>query len=272
MSWSEEKDVCAKRIQERMDLAHPPKIVLLQREVEGVEPGGRHFRLDPEEDVVEPLIEDYEIETNDKCEYVYNPAALFEDEYPGLHFHSRKSYAVFFYEVMVKIGDMNISAGFNHLIGGTLKNGSRFMAVLSVFIREMFRGCGLYGFLKKVEMHKVNDQACAFVQTWHASDNPHFLDAIIPSLKRGYTLYHGSDDDVEDYEKEGYVHLVYSPGSIDIRSEVEMRGYGDLYRSPGENNLIIDRLIWIKEKDANPGRAFTRISSTPDLVMEQECH
>ena len=174
MPWSEEKDVCAKRIQERLDLAHPPKIMLLQRKVEGVEPGGRHFRLAPEEAEVEPLIEDYEVEANDKGEYVYNPAALLKDEYPGLHFHSKKSYAVFFYEVMVKIGDMNISAGFNHLIVGTLKNGSRFMAVLSVFVREMFRGCGLYSFLKKVEMHKAKDQSCAFVQTWHASDNTRF--------------------------------------------------------------------------------------------------
>ena len=56
---------------------------------------------------------------------------------------------------------------------------------------------------KKVEMHKAKDQSCAFVQTWHANDNPHFLDSIIPGLKRGYALYHGSDDDVEDYEKEG---------------------------------------------------------------------
>jgi hypothetical protein len=268
MHWSEEKDVCAKRIQERLDLAHPPKIMLWQRKVEGVEPGARHFRLAPEEDVVEPLIEDYEIEANDKGEYVYNPAALLKDEYPGLYFHSKKSYAVFFYEVMVKIGDMNISAGFNHLIVGTLKNGSRFMAVLSVFVREMFRGCGLYSFLKKVEMHKAKDHSCAFVQTWHASDNPHFLDAIIPSLKRGYTLYHGSDDGVEDYENEGYVHLVYSPGSIDVRSEVEIRGCDEIFHSPNENNLIIDRLIGIKEKGVNPGQAFNRISPTPDLVME----
>ena len=267
MPWSEEKDVCAKRIQERLDLAHPPKIMLRQREVEGVRQNGRDFRLALEEDVVEPLIEGYEIEANDKGEYVYNPAALLEDEYPGLHFHSKKSYAVFFYEVIVKIGDMNISAGFNHLIGGTLKNGARFMAVLSVFIREMFRGCGLYSFLKKVEKHIARNQSCAFVQTWHASDNPHFLDAIIPSLKRGYTLYHGSDDDVENYEKEGYVHLVYSPGSIDIRSEVQISGHGDLYCSPKDNNGIIDRLIGIKEKGANPGQAFTRISFTPDLVM-----
>ena len=259
--------MCAKRIRERLDLAHSPKIMLWQREVEGVEPGGRHFRLAPEEDLVEPLIEDYEIDANDKGEYVYNPVALLEDEYPGLHFHSKKSYAVFFYEAMVKLGDMNISAGFNHLIVGTLKNGSRFMAVLSVFVREMFRGCGLYGFLKKVEMHKAKDQSCAFVQTWHASDNPNFLDAIIPSLKRGYALYHGSDDDVEDYENEGYVHLVYSPGSIDIRSEVEIRDCDEIFHSPGENNLIIDRLIGIKEKGVTPGQAFTRISSTPDLVM-----
>ena len=117
-------------------------------------------------------------------------------------------------------------------------------------------------------MHKAKDQACAFVQTWHASDNPHFLDAIIPSLKRGYTLYHGSDDGVEDYENEGYVHLVYSPGSIDIRSEVQINGRDEIFHSPGGNNLIIDRLIGIKEKGVNPGQAFTRISSTPDLVME----
>ena len=266
MPWSEEKDVCAKRIQERLDLAHPPKIMLRQREVESLTHGGQDFRLAPEEDVVEPLIEGYEIEANDKGEYVYNPAALLKDEYPGLYFHSKKSYAVFFYEVMVKIGDMNISAGFNHLISGTLKNGSRFMAVLSVFVREMFRGCRLYGFLKKVEMHKAKDQCCAFVQTWHASNNPHFLDAIIPGLKKGYTLYHGSDDDVEDYEEEGYVHLVYSPGSIDVRSEVQIKGYDDLCSSPGENNRIIDRLIGIKEKGVTPGQAFTRILSTPNLL------
>ena len=103
--------MCAKRIQGRLDLAHPPKIVLRQREVEGVTQNGRYFRLAPEENIVEPLIEGYEIEANDKGEYVYNPAALLKDEYPGLHFRSKKSYEVIFYEVIVKIGDMNISVG-----------------------------------------------------------------------------------------------------------------------------------------------------------------
>ena len=254
MHWSEEKDVCAKKIQEKLDLAHPPKIMLRQRKVEGKTQNGRNFRLTPEKDVVEPLIEGYEIEANKKGENVYNPADLLKNEYPGLHFHSRKVYDVFFYEVIVKIGDMNISAGFNHLLGGTLKNGSRFMVVLSVFVREIFRECGLYSFLKKVEMLKAKRESHEFVQTWHASDNPHFLDAIIPGLKRGYTLYHGSDDDVEDYEKEGYVHLVYSPGAIDIRSEVQIKGCDDLYCSPKDNNGIIDQLIGIKKKAQTPVR------------------
>ena len=112
-------------------------------------------------------------------------------------------------------------------------------------------------------MLKAKRESRESVQTWHASDNPHFLDAIIPGLKKGYALYHGSDDNVEDYEKEGYVHLVYSPGAIDIRSEVQIKGCDDFYCSPKDNNGIIDQLIGIKEKGANPGQAFTRISSTP---------
>lgn len=228
------------RIKKRLYLRICPDISLKIRKFKGPD-GSGHYRIESNKwDVIEPS----ESLFHEGC---FNRVkGQLEEEYPQLYRDTDRSisFQAYLIEPIVCIGStaVKISGGFNCVIMGVLKSGEKYSAILDVMVCPMLRRCGLMSLMKHAEIELANREKCDFIQTFHASDNPDFNAAIVPSLKRGFILYHGEDTDGEDYEDKGFVHLRYYIDPEKRRNvAVGFKGGKELM-SPEDNESIIHYL------------------------------
>lgn len=158
-------------------------------------------------------------------------------------------------EVYVTLGQVDMPAGYNWLVSGVLKTGERYCAICDVMVWETFRGCGLMTLLKKEEIEWARQSKCDFIQTWHAAENPDFNSAIIPSLKKGFVLYHGFDDG--EYEESGCIHLRYYFEQRKSHNVQVLFRDSKALQSPRQNGSIIKHLLKFKKY---PGKSIIQIA------------
>ena len=245
---------CAKKVKARLGLAEPPKLTVAKRGFD-LRDDGWTYRLRRTTKAIEPP-ESYEEDLND-------PLTGFRETYRQLYFDSDKNVPLEMYllEVRVRLGKVSVSAGFSWLVMGTLlRSGQRFCAVNYQVVRELFRDCSLSSLFKLSEIKLAVENDCTFIQTWHEADNPCFIAAIIPSLKNGFLLFHGSKRGGEEYEDNGSVHLRKYLDEKHRYSEVTLRDGDEIIklRSPDQNDRIGEHLVSVRTR--RPGKSILRIS------------
>ena len=230
-------EYCRNRIRRRMYLNVHPDITVKIRNFEGPDRGG-HYKIQPSEwNVIEP--------SEFWCEAgAFNGVkGMLKEGYPQLHKDTDRNvpFSAYLIEPIVCIGSsaIKISGGFNWVIIGVLKNGEKYCAVLDVEVRPLLRRCGLMTLMKHAEFELARREQCDFIQTWHMSDNPDFNAAIVPSLKRGFILYHGPSGNGEDYEDIGQIHLRHYFDRRKRRNVRVMFKDGKEFMSPAENSAIV---------------------------------
>ena len=189
--------------------------------------------------------------------YFDSAVGSFRDTYWQLRKDTRKGSShlkLCLLEVYVTLGKVDMPAGYNWLVSGVLKTGERYCAIGDVMVWGIFRGCGLMTLLKREEIEWARQMKCDFIQTWHAADNPDFNSAIIPSLKKGFVLYHGLDD--EEYEESGCIHLRYYFDRRKIHNVQVFFRDGKVLQSPRQNGSIIKHLLKFKKY---PGKSILQI-------------
>jgi hypothetical protein len=252
---TEKGATCEKKLKQRLGLLNPPKVFLVNRKFHPLENGWK-YALNRTRSVVEPP-EYYEDKFKD-------PVNEFRATYSQLFFDSDRNspFEMSLIEVRVRLAEVTVSAGFNWLaMGKLLRGGGKFCAVSSLFVREMFRDCGISTLLKLAEIDLALSRQCSFIQTWHEANNPHFVSAIVPSLKSGFILFHGTSNGGEVYEDEGSVHLRKFFDGRGRYSKVCIRNGNDTCEliSPDQNGLIIDHLVGLS-KLRHPGKLIKTIS------------
>jgi len=177
------------RIKEKFGLKNPPKVTVKRRPFKRKASG--RYKLDAAGKDIHLYSESFLPNG-----YFDGAVGTFRDTYRQLWKYTRKCnhLKLCLMEVYVTLGQVDMPAGYNWLISGVLKTGERYCAIGDVMVLEIFRGCGLMTLLKREEIEWARQQKCDFIQTWHAAENPDFNSAIIPSLKKGFVLYHGLDD------------------------------------------------------------------------------
>jgi hypothetical protein len=244
---------CRGKIQEKLDLRDLPEITISVRHFDGPDCRG-HYRLPAHKDHVD---EPAEIMRDSR--WFDKVIQQFKEAYYYLPHNTRKDipYEVYLIEPLICLGNAVIAGGLNWVIMGILKSGEKYAAIMDVEVRPMFRCCGLMSLLKQAEMDLAKREKCDFIQTWHLSDNPDFNAAIVPSLKRGFILYHGNSKDLEDYEDRGCIHLRYYFDRIERRNVRILFKDGKEFRSPEDNSAIIRYLEICSDK--YPGRMIRKI-------------
>ena len=116
--------------------------------------------------------------------------------------------------------------------------------------------------LKDLEIEEAGNQRCDYIQTYHLKNNPYFNGAIVPSLKKGFVLYHGTNAGDEEYEEKGYVHLRYYFQKQRVEDVSVWFNDGTEYKSPGQNKLIIEYLRKVKQL---PGKTIQKIKPYESL-------
>ena len=163
----------------------------------------------------------------------------------------------FIIEVRIEFKEnLTIAGGYEWAFLGRLNNKDKFLAVLKLKVRRIFRGCGLSSLIKFKELDLARKNTCDFIQTYHAADNPYFLSAITPSLNQGFVLYHGRPTGIEAYEEEGYIHLrKYLKRKTRSNVKVTFKD-GTTFKTNRENHLILEYLKAIK---GLPGKQILKI-------------
>jgi hypothetical protein len=251
----EKRATCEKKVKQRFGLLNPPKVFLVNRKFHLLEDGW-NLVLNPTRSVVEQP-EYYEDKFQD-------PVNEFRATFPQLFFDSDRNspFEMSLLEVRVRLAEVTASAGFSWLtIGKLLRGGGKFCAVCSLFVREMFRDCGISSLLKLFEIDLALSRECSFIQTWHEADSPHFVSAILPSLKTGFVFFHGTSNGGEVYEEEGSIHLRKFFDGRGRYSEVCIQNGNETCEllSPDENSMIIDHLVGLS-KMRHPGKIIKTIS------------
>jgi len=246
---------CAEKLKQRLGLLNPPKVFLVNRKFHLLEDGWNYV-LNPTRGVIEPS-EYYEDKLQD-------PINEFKGTYPQIFFDTDKNspFEMSLLEVRVKLAEVTALAGYSWLtMGKLLRGGGKFCAVCSLFVQELFRGCSVSTLLKLAEIDLALSRQCSFIQTWHEANNPCFVSAIIPSLKTGFVLFHGTANGGEVYEEEGSIHLrKYLDGkSRSSRVLLENGGTTAEMISPDQNDGIMSYLIGLAGT-RHPGKAIKRIS------------
>jgi hypothetical protein len=248
-------EYCRNRIQRKMYLRVRPDIGVKIRNIVGPNSGGRYKIEQNRWNVIEPS------ESWREEGYFNGIKGSLEEKYPQLFKDGDRKvpFSAYLIEPIVSIGSsaMTISGGFNWVVMGVLKNGEKYCAILDVEVRPLLRRCGLMTLLKHVEFELARREKCDFIHTWHVSDNPDFNAAIVPSLKRGFVLYHGAGNDEEEYEDHGYIHLRYYFDRIKRRNVRVLFKDGKEFISPKDNDGIINYLENCPDK--YPGRTIRRI-------------
>lgn len=191
--------------------------------------------------------------------YFKRSLSAFKHEYWYLPLKTRKKSLTFrLMEILVGFGRVKVSAGYNWIAMGRTINGKKYMAIIDVMVRPMFRNCGLMSYMKRREIQLARSEKCDFIETWHYRGNPHFNSAIIPGLKCGFVLYHGKDE--EYYENKGCIHLRYYFGGQTKQNVQVLFRDGTRLQSPKENGAIIDHLLEYGEK---AGKSIRKIYNLP---------
>jgi hypothetical protein len=265
-SYNEQKISCEKKLRKNLGLRYPPKVSVVNRNYQGREDFAEVARtklsicsFTGSDDVSEPS------EYNDIEEFLYTPMETLKNLYCQLN-HDRikgiTNYKSYLIETHVEFaGNQTVSAGYDWVFLGKLSNEDRFCSVLSLFVRDMFKGCGLSSLVKWKEIELANKNRCDFIQTYHEADNPYFIAAITPSLKHNFVLYHGKKTAGEKYEGAGYIHLrkylTRKPRS-DVAVEFSNR---QIFRSNKENSLILE---YLKKCGETSGEEIVRIEQYGD--------
>jgi len=230
-------EYCQKRVRKRLRMSIDPEVTVNIREFEGPDHRGQ-YRI--KSNLCRAVQEPSEF----LCEegYFNRVKGMLREEYPQLWRDTERNVplTVFLIETIIFIGSTHarISGSFNWLAMGMLKNGEKYCAVLDVEVRPLLRRCGLMNLMKHAEIALARREQCDFIQTWHTKDNPNFNAAIVPSLKRGFILYHGDEDDRKEYEQSGSVHLRYYFDRGTRRNVRVQLKYGKEFMSPAENSAI----------------------------------
>ena len=248
-------EYCRNRIRRRLDLSILPDIQIQVRNFEGPDRGG-YYKIRPNVwNIIEPA--EFWCETG----YFKKVVGQLRKEYPQLHRNTnwRIPLKPFLIEPIISFGSsaLKVTGGINWIVTGVLKNKEKYCAVLDVEVRPMFRKCGLADLMKHTEMELARREKCDFIQTWHWAGNPNFNAAIVPGLKRGFTLYHGQSHDGDVYEDRGYVHLRYYFDGTKKRSVQVKTKDGKVFLSPVDNYAIIDYLEACPNR--YPGRMINNI-------------
>ena len=265
-SYNEQKVSCEKKLRKKLGLRYPPKVSVVNRSYQGreefAEVAGTKLNIcsfTGSDDVSEPS------EYNDIEEFLYTPMETLKNLYCQLN-HDRikgkTNYKSYLIEPHVEFaGNQAVSAGYDWVFLGMLSNGDRFCSVLSLFVRDMFKGCGLSSLVKWKEIKLAKKHKCDFIQTYHEVDNPYFLAAITPSLKHGFVLYHGKHTASEEYEEEGYIHLRKYLTRKARRDVAVGFSNGQIFRSNKENKLILE---YLEKSGETPGEEIVRIEQYGD--------
>jgi len=242
MNIAKQKSLCAEKIKSKLKLSLIPVIKINHRKFIRLKSDYDYkMALSDFEEIIEPL-ESWEPYMHRKN---YHMIREIRDSYAQVYVDADKTkpFVPHVTEILVKFGKrIIISAAYNFMITGYLKTGEKFMTIASLSVRGLFRDCGLATLLKLDEISLAKQLKCDFIHTWHAADNPRLIAAMAPSLKRGFILYHGPDNGVDEYEDEGCIHLrLYLNGNRHL-SKVAISGKGKSFLSPSENTLIIKTL------------------------------
>jgi GNAT superfamily N-acetyltransferase len=237
------------RIKEKFGLKNPPKVTVKSRPF--IRNASGRYKLDA-------AGVDIHVSSESFLPKGYFDSAIgtFRDTYRQLWKDTQKGshLKLCLMEVYVTLGKVDMPAGYNWLITGVLKTGERYCAICDVMVWEIFRGCGLMTLLKREEIEWARQRKCDFIQTWHAAENPDFNSAIIPSLKKGFVLYHGLDD--EEFEESGCINLRYYFERRKIHNVQVLFRDGEVLQSPRQNGSIIDHLLKFKKY---PGKSILQI-------------
>jgi len=226
----------------------PENIKILLRKFAG--PNGAHrYKLDFVDGI-----------SNSNTDNYQKPITLFKEEYLQLSKETKKgsNYHIYLIEIIIEYKKIMVSAGYNWLIIGELENGNRYCAVLYVIIKDMYKGFGFNHILKEEEIKLARINKCNFIQTYHRTNNLYFVPAIIPSLRKGFVLFHG-EDDKEVYEDKGFIHLRKYFMESDIHKFKVRFKDGTEFLSPDKNREIISYLKAFKDNDKYPGKQIVKI-------------
>ena len=248
-------EYCQDRIRRRMNLSITPDIQVKIKNFEGPDSKGR-YKIQPNEwNIIEPA--------EFWCDIGYFKKVIgqLREEYPQLYKDTnwRTPLTSFLIEPIISLGSsaMKVTGGINWLVMGVLKNKEKYCAVLDMEVRPLFRKCGLANLMKHTELELAKREKCDFIHTWHWAGNPNFNAAIVPGLKRGFTLYHGQPNDGELYEDRDHVHLRYYFDRTKKRCVRAKTNDGKVFMSPVDNHAIIDYLEACPNQ--YPGRMIHRV-------------
>lgn len=245
-------EVCRKKIQDRLGLRNPPVLTIKIRSFAGPDKRGR-YRLERHSYAIDESAEML-------CKYGYYNKLVqtFKETYLQLGRDREKQvpYEAYLIEPVIRFGKVAIAGGHNWIIVGKLKSGENFAAILDVEVRPLLRCCSLMTLMKHEEINLAGGKGCDFLQTWHSRDNRSFLPAIIPGLKAGFVLYHGSSTDGEDYEDKGCIHLRYYFKELKKHKVTVYCKDGTTFQSPADNLKIIEHLKRFKQY---PGREIAEV-------------
>jgi len=248
------KKECAERTRERLGLRDIPQIEITERPFRKLK-NCKRYKLEESKEILESA--EYYRNKN----YFNRSVTDFREEYCQLSRDTddSKPFDICLVEAKVTLGTITTSAGFNWIIIGNLRDGTKYCAIICIYVRELFRECGISTLLKLKEIQLAGENSCRFIQTYHTKVNPDFVAAIVPGLKNGFLLYHGEDAGREEYEEDGYIHLRKYFDNEKHYSNVTIQGESGTLISPDQNDTIIDLLSKTERKF--PGRIIKKIAT-----------
>jgi len=250
----DQKKKCAEKIRERLGLKKIPQIKIIERPFGKLKNCKRYKLEEPKE-----IVESAEYYRNEN--YFNRSVTDFREEYYQLSRDTddSKPFDICLIEAKVTLGTITTSAGFNWIIIGNLRDGTKYCAIICIYVRELFRECGISTLLKLREIQLAGENGCSFIQTYHRKDNPDFVAAIVPGLRNDFFLYHGKATGGEQYEEYGFVHLRRYFDNEKHYSKVTTEGEPRTLVSPDQNDTIIDLLRKTERKF--PGRIIKKIET-----------
>lgn len=242
------------RIAKKLGLKEPPQVSVTTSRLVRYRKSDAEPVLDPPSNAVD--------RPEEFCFLAQVPLNALRAGYTQLAADRDTSVAVESYVLLpqVLLGGVPMLAGYKWVATGKLKDGRTFAAVLDLWIRELFRGCGMATLLKEHEVALAKDKGCTFIHTWHVADGPHFLSAIAPSLKNGFTLYHGTNRGGEEYEESGFIHLrkfLDAASATDVTVSFQD---GTTLKSPSGDAAILKHLQTFADK---PGEQIATVERHP---------
>jgi len=254
----EKIESCAENIKKKLGLAKTPRVLLYSRPFEKT-PDLWIYTIDSHKYVSDTTESMFFWDDTFNRDYLY-PVGDLSEEYPLIFDAADKNGAFkpLFTEVLIIINrKIKVSAAYNYMITGTLLNGQKFMAILALYVRELFTGCGLASLIKLEEIRLASEEGCDFIHTWHEYNNPNLSSAILPGLKTGFLLFQANENDGIGHNGDCSIHLrKYFRNSHS--SEVYIENLREPLKSPDQNEDIINALLTAKRR--NKGKIFEKIS------------